>query len=100
MAYHLLVDVSVSGHGFCLVCPTTAWKQRASGSTEMKSATMEQPAMSEPDMAPHLARVLYQDALDCVAREDVRRAQSKLRLALLYDPTLMDARRELDRLTF
>ena len=45
------------------------------------------------------ARDLYRDALDCVAREQLRRAQNKLRLALLYDPAFADARRELDRLT-
>lgn len=45
------------------------------------------------------ARDLYRDALDCVASEQLRRAQNKLRLALLYDPAFSDARRELDRLT-
>ena len=45
------------------------------------------------------AKDLYQDALDCVARAQLPRAQRKLRLALLYDPGFSDARRELDRLT-
>ncbi len=48
---------------------------------------------------PVRARDLYRDALSCVAREQLHRAQNKLRLALLYDPAYLDARRELDRLT-
>jgi len=45
-----------------------------------------------------LARALYQDALACVERAELRRAQTKLRLALAYDPFFDEARRELDRL--
>ena len=44
------------------------------------------------------ARSLYRDALACVEREELRRAQTKLRLALAYDPFYDPARRELDRL--
>ncbi len=54
---------------------------------------------SATDSCLSLARGLYQDALVCMRNEKVRRAESKLRLALLYDPAFVDARRELDRIT-
>ena len=44
------------------------------------------------------AQSLYRDALACVERAELRRAQTKLRLALAYDPFFDPARRELDRL--
>ena len=45
-----------------------------------------------------VARSLYEAALACVERAELRRAQTKLRLALAYDPDLEDARRALVRL--
>ena len=52
-----------------------------------------------PNVAgPVVARDLYRDALDCVEREEFRRAQTKLRRALAHDPAFTAARRALDRL--
>ena len=45
-----------------------------------------------------VARSLYEAALACVERAELRRAQTKLRLALAHDPYLEDARRALVRI--
>ena len=46
-----------------------------------------------------VAQGLYEDAIACVERSELRRAQTKLRLALAYDPAFVDARYALERLT-
>jgi len=48
---------------------------------------------------PEVAQVLYEDALECLQGGEYRRAQTKLRLALAYEPAFTEARQALDRLT-
>lgn len=51
-----------------------------------------------PGVNGALARALYDGALACLERAELRRAQTKLRLALAHDPFFDEARRALDRL--